>query len=192
MCLLSAAKLIAYHSGIQYMSTLSIAEEQLLLYVDFPENSQKVKWLLSFPSHYHGVYWPGELLWDAHFQEFKGWHMLFLLKSMIISLGFPIPRSWLLAEHHADNCPTLSLSIYLYLVSSPLEMTLTTVVSSANFMIRLGGWERVQSCVKWIQKWTQHTAVGRPSAVCESGRETGAKSHRLLAVEEETHYSQVV
>lgn len=113
--LLSVAKLLAYHTGMQYMSTLSIAEEQLRLHVD----------------------WPGELLWDARSQEFKGWHMLFLLKSMIISLVFPIPRSRLFAEHHSDTCPTLSLSS----ASSPLEMTLTAVVSSANFMIRVGGWE---------------------------------------------------
>lgn len=130
--LLSAAKFLAYNTGMQYMSTLSIAEEQLLFYVDFTENSQKLKWLLSFPSHYRGVCRPGELFWDAHSQEFKGWHMLFPLKSMIFPWS---PSSRLLAEHHADTCPTLSLLA----ASSPLEMTLTTVVSSANFMIRLKG-----------------------------------------------------
>lgn len=67
--------------------------------------------------------------------------MLFLLKSMIISLVFPVPRSRLLAEHHADTCLTLSLPA----ASSPLEMT--TVVFTANFLITLKEWEGVQSCV---------------------------------------------
>jgi hypothetical protein len=63
------------------------------------------------------------------------WAVLFRLKSMMISLVFVVFNSKLFDEHQYDSCWTSSL----YSVSSPPEIRPTTVVSSANFMIRLEG-----------------------------------------------------
>ena len=71
------------------------------------------------------------------------WAGLCRLKSMMISLVLDVFSWRLRAEPHADSCWTSSL----YAVSSPPEMSPTTVVSSANFIMRLEGWEGEQSDV---------------------------------------------
>ncbi len=92
----------------------------------------------------------------------------------------------MLAEHHADSFRISSL----YAESSPLCISPTTVVSSANFMKELEGWMEVHTYVYRVyRRGLSMQPCGKPVLRIVGGGTIRAYFHSLRTVSEEVCFA---